>query len=81
MNIAGVLVHSHPDLTETVTRSLSALPGVEVHAATDGRIVVTVEGDDPNALVDTFRVFSDMSGVLSTALVYHHFESDSEQES
>ena len=81
MNIAGVLVHSHPDFTETVTRSLSALPGVEVHAADGGRIVVTVEGDDPNALADTFRGFSDMSGVLSTALVYHHFESDSGQES
>jgi nitrate reductase NapD len=82
MNIAGVLVHSHPDFTETVTRSLSALPGVEVHAAADdGRIVVTVEGDDANALADTFRNFSDMSGVLSTAMVYHHFESDSGQES
>lgn len=81
MNIAGVLVHSHPDFTETVTRSLSALPGVEVHAADDGRIVVTVEGDDADALADTFRGFSDMNGVLSTAMVYHHFESDSGQES
>lgn len=81
MNIAGVLVHSHPDFTETVSRSLSALPGVEVHAADGGRIVVTVEGDDANALADTFRGFSDMSGVLSAALVYHHFESDCGQES
>ena len=81
MNIAGILVHSHPDFTETVTRSLLALPGVEVHAADGGCIVVTVEGDDPNTLADTFRGFSDMSGVLSTALVYHHFESDSGQES
>lgn len=81
MNIAGVLVHSHPDFTETVTRSLSALPGVEVHAAAAGRIVVTVEGDDANALADVFRGFSDMRGVLSTAMVYHHFESDYGQES
>lgn len=80
MNIAGVLVHSHPDFAATVTRSLSALPGVEVHAAVDGRIVVTVEGDDANALADKFRSFSGMSGVLSTALVYHHFESDCGQE-
>ena len=35
MNIAGVLVHSHPDFTETVARSLSALPGVEVHVAAE----------------------------------------------
>ena len=81
MNIAGVLIHSHPDFTETVMRSLAALPGVEVHAAAGGRIVVTVEGDDANALADRFRGFSDVSGVLSTALVYHHFESDCGQES
>ena len=81
MNIAGVLVHSHPDFTETVTRSLSALPGVEVHAADGGRIVVTVEGGDADALAETFRGFSDMRGVLATALVYHHFESDCGQES
>lgn len=80
MNIAGVLVHSHPDATETVTRSLSVLPGVEVHAAVNGRIVVTVEGDDVNVLADTFRCFHDLDGVLSAAMVYHHFEPDSGQE-
>lgn len=81
MYITGVLIHSRPGFTETVTRSLSALPGVEVHAVTDGRIVVTVEGDDENTFADTYRGFSDMGGVLSTAMVYHHFESDCGQES
>ena len=80
MNIAGVLVHSHPDYTEAVTRSLSALPGVEVHVVADGRIVVTVEGDDAYALADVFRHFYDLSGVLSAAMVFHHFESDCGQE-
>ena len=81
MNIAGVLIHSLPDLTETVRRSLTALSGVEVHAVSaDGRMVVTVEGESANALADTFRGFNDVSGVLSAAMVYHHFESDCGQE-
>lgn len=81
MNIAGVLVHSRPDASVAVQRALAALPGVEVHAADDGRIVVTVEGDDADVLADTFRRFHDLAGVLSAAMVYHHFEPDSGQES
>ncbi|MDP2326397.1 MAG: chaperone NapD [Gammaproteobacteria bacterium] len=81
MYITGVLIHSRPGFTEAITRSLSALPGVEVHGASNERIVVTVEGDDENTFADTFRGFSDIGGVLSTAMVYHHFESDCGQES
>ena len=81
MNIAGVLIHSLPGSTETVKHSLTTLPGVEVHAVSaDGRMVVTVEGESADALADTFRGFNDMSGVLSAAVVYHHFDSDSGQE-
>ncbi|OGI41193.1 MAG: hypothetical protein A2140_05365 [Candidatus Muproteobacteria bacterium RBG_16_62_13] len=81
MNIAGVLIHSLPGSTETVKHSLTTLPGVEVHAVSaDGRMVVTVEGESADALADAFRGFNNMSGVLSAAMVYHHFDSDSGQE-
>ena len=81
MNIAGVLIHSLPGSTETVKHSLTTLPGVEVHAVSaDGRMVVTVEGESADTLADAFRGFNNMSGVLSAAMVYHHFESDSGQE-
>lgn len=82
MNIAGVLVNSHPDHVDSVKRSLAAIHGVEVHAATpEGRIIVIVDEDNLDTLADTFRRFHDLSGVLSAALVYHHFESDPAQES
>lgn len=81
MNIAGVLVNSHPDHVDSVRRALSAMRGVEVHAATpEGRIVVTVDDDSPDRLADRFRSFHDLSGVLSAAVVYHHFESDCAEE-
>jgi len=74
MNISGVLVHSRPDLVESVSSRLSARPGVEVHAATnDGRLVVTIE-DEAGLMFDTINSFDDIAGVLSTSLIYHHFD-------
>jgi len=82
MNIAGVLVNSHPDHVDSVKQRLAAIHGVEVHATTpEGRIVVTVDEDNLDTLADTFRQFHDLSGVLSASMVYHHFETDSAQES
>jgi nitrate reductase NapD len=82
MNIAGVVVRAHPDHLAVVRRALGEMPGVEVHAANaDGRLVVTVEGDNEGALADTFREFNELQGVLSASMVYHHFEPELGQES
>lgn len=78
MNIAGVLVHARPEKLAGVETQLIELPGVEIHASTeDGRLVVTVE-DDASRLADTVMGLQDVDGVLSTSLIYHHFE-DSEE--
>ncbi|MEW6690749.1 MAG: chaperone NapD, partial [Pseudomonadota bacterium] len=43
-NISGVVLRARPENVAAVRESLAALPGVEVHAASeDGRIVVTLE--------------------------------------
>ena len=77
MNIAGLVVHALPRDHGRIRETLAALPGVEVHDTTeDGRLVVTVEdvdGADPGAVVlDVHKI----AGVLSAALVFHHFEDD-----
>lgn len=75
MNIAGVLVHSRPELAESVGRALDALPGVEVHRRSpDGRLVVTIEDRDEQSAGDSLLAMHRLDGVLSAALVYHHFE-------
>ena len=78
MNISGVIVHAHPGRVRAVRAALAALPGVEIHGATDdGRLIVTVEdrnGADPG---DTMLSLHRIDGVLAAAMVYHHFESDS----
>lgn len=78
MNISGVLVHVQPKKMDNVTEQLKAIQGVEVHAAEDGKLVVTVENEKLNALADQVMEFQHLKGVLSVAMVYH--ESDDSED-
>jgi len=83
MNIAGILIHAYPKFVQTVNDQLLKISGVEVHATTDeGKMVVTAENDDDHALADTVMKFQYLDGVLSAAMIYHHYDEcdPSEQE-
>jgi len=74
MNISGVLVHAQPKRMDALSDELNAIEGVEVHAAKDGKLVVTVENEKLNALADQVMAFQHLKGVMSVSMVYH--ESD-----
>jgi len=76
MNISGVIVYAAPKQVDSVENKLSAIEGVEVHAAKDGKLVVTVEHENINALADQVMQFQDIPGVMSVAMVYQHNEDD-----
>lgn len=77
MNISGVLVHTLPANSQAVKVKLEQFPGVEVHAISkEGRLVVTVEEEASRAMADTVMQFQDVPGVLSAAMIYHHYEED-----
>lgn len=76
MNISGVLVYASPKQADSVSKKLSAFEGVEVHAIEDGKLVVTVENKNVNALADQVMQFQDIKGVMSVAMVYQHNEDD-----
>jgi periplasmic nitrate reductase NapD len=77
MNICGVLVHANPDRVAEVTAALARLPGVDLHGAAEaGRIIVTVEDTAMGAASDGLAQIHALPGVVSAALVYHHFEPD-----
>jgi nitrate reductase NapD len=79
MNICGVLVHAVPAEAGEVAAALVRLPGVELHAqAQAGRLVVTVEDTAGTSAVDGLAQIHALPGVVSAALVYHHFEPDSD---
>ena len=77
MNIAGVLLHALPKRIERVRGELADLPGVELHGTTpEGRLIITVEDHDAMSADRTLVALHQLEGVLSVALVYHHFEPD-----
>lgn len=77
MSICGLVIHASPGNGDNVVSALVALDGVEVHEATeDGRLVVTVDNPDDGEAAKVLDSFRTIDGVLSTSLVYTHFEED-----
>ncbi|MGC4090775.1 MAG: chaperone NapD [Polyangiaceae bacterium] len=82
MNISSILVNAGPQHVSTVEAGLAALAGVEVHAVSpEGRMIVTIESDGDRETTQTYEAIQQLPGVLSLAMVYHHFEPDPEKES
>ncbi|MFC1673510.1 chaperone NapD [Pseudomonadota bacterium] len=78
MSICGLVIHASPGNGDNVVSALVALDGVEVHEATeDGRLVVTVDNPNDGEAAKVLDSFREIDGVLSTSLVYTHFEEDS----
>ena len=76
MNISSVVLRARHGALDEVRRSLAALPGVEVHAATeDGRLVITLEDAGTDTAADTFVKLHDIPGVMSVAMIYQYSES------
>ncbi|HTH16896.1 MAG TPA: chaperone NapD [Magnetospirillum sp.] len=80
-NVCGVLVHVRPERRHDIAKRLEELPGVEIHAiGDDGKLIVTVEDAGGTWAGATIDQFNTVQGVLSVALVYHHFDSELEGE-
>lgn len=75
MNISGVLVKAYPEKTISIEGILSTMEGVEVHGNNEtGGIVITVEQESANKVSDTLVQIQTVPGVLSAAMIYHHFD-------
>jgi nitrate reductase NapD len=75
MNVIGVLVHAMPGTVEAVREALAAMPGVDVHAATDdGRLVVTATDEGAHLASESLMSMNHVAGVIGTSLVYHACE-------
>ena len=77
MHIAGVIIHALPENVDQVEAAIGSMEGAEIHAVEQGRLVVTVEGDDYQLTSDKVLALHQVDGVLSAALVYQHSEDDS----
>jgi nitrate reductase NapD len=81
MNLASLVVHTRPDDRDQIADQLLALPGVEIHAATDdGRLVVTVEDDVSQVAADTLTAIHETKGVISAAITFQYSDDESENQ-
>jgi len=73
-HVSSLVVHVRPDRAEAARAALTGMPGVEVHAEAAGKIIVTLETETEADIVTRLNEISLLDGVMSAALVYHHFE-------
>lgn len=81
LNISSAIVYAKLGQNEALRASLSQVPGVEIHAATeDGKLIVTIERDNDKTAVDTYEAIERMDNVLSVAMIFQQTESNPDQE-
>ena len=81
-NICGMVVRANDNRSDDVHASLQAIPGVEIHAAETGRMIVTVENESYREVADTVHNIQFIDGVVSASLVYQYSDQhDTQQES
>ncbi len=72
MNISSVVIRARPGGAAEVSDRLRAIPGVELQAAADERMVVTVEDGDGWSVEDSLLKVHQVEGVVSATLVYQY---------
>ena len=75
-HVSSLVLHVRPENLPEVRTALADMPGVEIHADSGGKLVVTLETESEADIVTRMNVMSLLPGVLSAALVFHHFETE-----
>lgn len=70
MNILGVIVKTLPDNQENVTNTLSKSDLCDIHAAENGKIIITIEGEDDSEALGKLRKIEAMDGVIASDLIH-----------
>jgi nitrate reductase NapD len=73
-HVSSLVVHVRHENLAQVRVALVSMPGVEIHAEGGGKLVVTLETASEGDIVARLGEISLLDGVLSAALVFHHFE-------
>jgi nitrate reductase NapD len=74
LHVSSLVIHVRPEKAEATVAALARMPGVEIPAQASGKIIVTLETETESDIVTRLNEISLLDGVLSAALVFHHFE-------
>lgn len=69
-HVSSAVVRALPAVVPDLIQELREMPGVEVVASADGKIVLVLEGDGPGELGGMLTTINLMSGVLAASMVF-----------
>lgn len=73
MNVSSIVVRTAPEYLSQAIEEINAISLCEVHFYdTDGRIIVTIEGERIQDQVETMKRIQDLPFVLSACLQYSY---------
>lgn len=76
VHIASVIVRARADCADAVADRLARLPGTEVHAVEDGKIIVVLEAEGERELADLMETMRNEPEVLMVSLVFHQEDAE-----
>ena len=77
-HVSSYVVRVRPEDGRSVSRTITAIEGLEVHAEEDGKLIVTAEAGNVRELADLASILEETARVVSVAPIYHEFSSDGE---
>jgi nitrate reductase NapAB chaperone NapD len=72
-HVASYVVLTRPENEKRISEQINLLPGMEVHASENGKLIVTAEAEDTGKLAELTGTLELMDLVLQVAPVYHEF--------
>ena len=75
LHIVGLVVTASSSAEAALCAVISAMPASTVHAAQQGRLVVTIEAADTREMGRRMDAIRELPGVVSVLPVYQHCES------
>ncbi|MCP8885055.1 chaperone NapD [Devosia sp. XJ19-1] len=69
-HVSSAIVRALPSLVPDLSQRLAEMPGVEVVASGEGKIVLVLEGSGPGELGEKLTTINLMGGVLAASMVF-----------
>jgi periplasmic nitrate reductase NapD len=74
-HISSLIVHARPELAAEIGTRIGQLSGVDVQPCdVAGKLIVVLETSTTAEIVERLDTIHDLPGVISAALIYHHWE-------
>lgn len=70
--VVGLVVRARPERLAALRDAIEAIPAAEVHAAADGRLVVTLEDSPQLSVSEALVRVQQLDHVICVTLAYEH---------